>query len=63
MVVVYSGGDDGAGAAAPGGCGAPGAHSTPGGPSVHSVLSLGVDVCGHPRIVHGGLTSAVFDET
>ncbi|KAF6264405.1 HotDog domain-containing protein [Scenedesmus sp. NREL 46B-D3] len=28
-----------------------------------TALKLGVPVCGHPTIVHGGLTSAIFDET
>jgi hypothetical protein len=23
----------------------------------HTLLSVGIDVCGHPRIVHGGFTS------
>jgi acyl-coenzyme A thioesterase PaaI-like protein len=30
---------------------------------LHTVLRFGVPVCGHPTIVHGGLTSATFDET
>lgn len=30
---------------------------------IHTVLRFGVPVCGHPTIVHGGLTSAIFDET
>eukprot|EP00878_Enallax_costatus_P006060 GHUV01006356.1.p1 GENE.GHUV01006356.1~~GHUV01006356.1.p1 ORF type:complete len:260 (+),score=57.05 GHUV01006356.1:286-1065(+) len=30
---------------------------------LHTVLKFGVPVCGHPTIVHGGLTSAIFDET
>ena len=29
----------------------------------HSLVALGVDVCGHPCTVHGGFTSAVIDET
>lgn len=29
---------------------------------LHTVLRFGVPVCGHPTIVHGGLTSAIFDE-
>lgn len=29
---------------------------------LHTVLRFGVPVCGHPTIVHGGLTSATFDE-
>jgi hypothetical protein len=45
------------------GLGSDGEGQPSGGPSVHSVLALGIDVCGHPRTVHGGLTSAVFDET
>jgi hypothetical protein len=28
----------------------------------HSVIGLGADVCGHPTIVHGGLTAAIMDE-
>eukprot|EP00879_Flechtneria_rotunda_P012590 GHRR01013147.1.p1 GENE.GHRR01013147.1~~GHRR01013147.1.p1 ORF type:complete len:184 (+),score=33.99 GHRR01013147.1:313-864(+) len=31
--------------------------------ALYTVLQLGVPVCGHPTIVHGGLISAVFDET
>lgn len=30
---------------------------------IHNILQLGVPVCGHPTLVHGGLTSAIFDET
>lgn len=29
----------------------------------HSVVALGLEVCGFPRVVHGGLTAAVFDES
>lgn len=29
----------------------------------HGVIGLGSDVCGHPTIVHGGLTAAIIDET
>ncbi|KAK9816593.1 hypothetical protein WJX72_002389 [[Myrmecia] bisecta] len=29
----------------------------------HTLVSLGSNVCGHPTIVHGGLTAAVIDET
>ena len=29
----------------------------------YSVVSLGREVCGFPRIVHGGLTAAIIDET
>lgn len=29
----------------------------------HTVLQLGREVCGFPRIVHGGLTAAIMDET
>ena len=28
----------------------------------HSLVVLGSDICGHPSIVHGGLTAAVIDE-
>lgn len=31
--------------------------------TVHTAIRLGVAVCGHPTIVHGGLTGAIFDET
>uniref|UniRef100_A0A383VFX8 Thioesterase domain-containing protein n=1 Tax=Tetradesmus obliquus TaxID=3088 RepID=A0A383VFX8_TETOB len=30
---------------------------------IYTALRFGVPVCGHPTIVHGGLTSAIFDET
>lgn len=30
---------------------------------VHNAMRLGMPVCGHPKIVHGGLTSAILDET
>eukprot|EP00775_Hariotina_reticulata_P012077 gene12077-12217_t len=30
---------------------------------IHSVLRFGTPVCGHPAIVHGGMISALFDET
>jgi hypothetical protein len=30
---------------------------------IHSVLRFGTPVCGHPTIVHGGMISALFDET
>ncbi|KAI8475037.1 MAG: HotDog domain-containing protein [Monoraphidium minutum] len=30
---------------------------------LHNALRFGIDVCGHPNIVHGGLTSAILDET
>jgi acyl-coenzyme A thioesterase PaaI-like protein len=33
------------------------AHST-----LKFVVALGEDVCGYPRIVHGGLTAAIVDE-
>ncbi|KDD75612.1 hypothetical protein H632_c592p0, partial [Helicosporidium sp. ATCC 50920] len=29
----------------------------------HSLLALGSEVAGHPRITHGGLTAAILDET
>ena len=29
----------------------------------YAVVSLGRNICGHPRIVHGGLTAALIDET
>lgn len=29
----------------------------------HTIVTLGSNVCGHPKIVHGGLTSAIIDET
>ncbi|KAL6770898.1 hypothetical protein ACKKBF_B33150 [Auxenochlorella protothecoides x Auxenochlorella symbiontica] len=29
----------------------------------HSVVALGREVCGFPRVVHGGLTAAMFDES
>lgn len=29
----------------------------------HTMVALGADVAGHPRIVHGGFTSALIDET
>ncbi|KDD72263.1 hypothetical protein H632_c3611p0 [Helicosporidium sp. ATCC 50920] len=29
----------------------------------NSVISLGTEVCGWPKIVHGGLTAAMFDES
>ncbi|EFN59955.1 hypothetical protein CHLNCDRAFT_133041 [Chlorella variabilis] len=29
----------------------------------HTLMSVGLDVCGHPSIVHGGFTSAMIDET
>jgi acyl-coenzyme A thioesterase PaaI-like protein len=29
----------------------------------HSLVTLGKNVCGHPGIVHGGLTAALIDET
>lgn len=29
----------------------------------HLVIKLGRDVCGHAQIMHGGLTSSIFDET
>lgn len=29
----------------------------------HSVIALGREVCGFPRVVHGGLTAALFDES
>ncbi|GBF96229.1 hypothetical protein Rsub_08774 [Raphidocelis subcapitata] len=32
-------------------------------PCVSNAIALGVDVCGHPKVTHGGLTSALFDET
>ena len=28
-----------------------------------SLITLGMNVCGHPTIVHGGLTAAIVDET
>jgi len=28
----------------------------------YAVVSLGREVCGFPRIVHGGLTAAIIDE-
>uniref|UniRef100_A0A061RV78 Thioesterase superfamily member 4 n=1 Tax=Tetraselmis sp. GSL018 TaxID=582737 RepID=A0A061RV78_9CHLO len=28
----------------------------------HTLLDLGPDVCGHPTIVHGGITAAIMDE-
>lgn len=28
----------------------------------HTIISLGTDIAGHPRITHGGFTSAVMDE-
>ena len=28
-----------------------------------SIITLGKNVCGHPAIVHGGLTAAIVDET
>ena len=28
-----------------------------------SLITLGNNVCGHPTIVHGGLTAAIVDET
>ncbi len=28
-----------------------------------SIITLGKNVCGHPTIVHGGLTAAIVDET
>lgn len=28
-----------------------------------SLITLGTNVCGHPTIVHGGLTAAIVDET
>jgi hypothetical protein len=36
---------------------------SPAATTVHTALRLGVPVCGHPQITHGGLTSAIFDET
>lgn len=32
-------------------------------PRFYSVISLGREVCGFPRIVHGGLTAAIIDES
>lgn len=29
----------------------------------HTLMAVGMDVCGHPSIVHGGFTSAMIDET
>jgi hypothetical protein len=29
----------------------------------YSVVSLGREVCGFPRVVHGGLTAAIIDES
>lgn len=29
----------------------------------HLAVELGADVCGHAKIVHGGLTSSICDET
>jgi len=29
----------------------------------HGLLALGKNVCGHPTIVHGGLTAAIIDES
>ena len=28
-----------------------------------SIITLGKNVCGHPTIVHGGLTASIVDET
>ena len=28
----------------------------------HTLITLGPNVCGHPRITHGGMTSAIVDE-
>ncbi|KAK9812857.1 hypothetical protein WJX72_004768 [[Myrmecia] bisecta] len=30
---------------------------------VDCVIQLGSDVCGYPRVLHGGLTAAIFDES
>lgn len=32
-------------------------------PRFYTVVSLGREVCGFPRIVHGGLTAAIIDES
>ncbi|KAK9909722.1 hypothetical protein WJX75_006596 [Coccomyxa subellipsoidea] len=29
----------------------------------HTLITLGPNVCGHPRITHGGMTAAIIDET
>ncbi len=29
----------------------------------HTLITLGANVCGHPRITHGGMTAAIIDET
>ncbi|CAL8467714.1 g7252 [Coccomyxa elongata] len=29
----------------------------------HTLVTLGPNVCGHPRITHGGMTAAIIDET
>lgn len=29
----------------------------------HTIIALGAEVAGHPRITHGGLTAAIIDET
>ncbi|PSC67606.1 Acyl-coenzyme A thioesterase THEM4 [Micractinium conductrix] len=29
----------------------------------HAVVALGRNTCGHPRVVHGGLTAAIIDES
>ncbi|KAL6769943.1 hypothetical protein ACKKBG_A32975 [Auxenochlorella protothecoides x Auxenochlorella symbiontica] len=29
----------------------------------HTIIALGLDVAGHPRITHGGFSAAVLDET
>lgn len=32
-------------------------------PTAHLVIDLGKDVCGHAKIVHGGLLSSICDES
>lgn len=29
----------------------------------HTIIALGADIAGHPRITHGGFSAAVLDET
>lgn len=29
----------------------------------HTLVTLGSNVCGHPKITHGGFTAAIIDET
>lgn len=39
----------------------PGSDAGP--PVFHTLVAMGPDVAGHPRITHGGFTAAVIDET